>query len=229
MSMNPRSVPCTVTWDLDGTLIDSAPDLAGALNRLLAERERPAVALTDVRTMVGDGALALIRRGFGRSGGLEGLEIEELRNRFLVLYAERMTVETRLFPGAEATLDALRKRGCRHALCTNKPVGMAEDILLRFGIRTCFQAVLGGDSLPVRKPDPLHLSTAIEQAGGDPRRAVMVGDSDVDIAAARQAGVASIAVRYGYASEPVDRLGADRVAGQLADVPDLLVELGLLG
>ena len=168
--MKPQHAPCTVVFDLDGTLIDSAPDLAGALNDLLVQYERPQVRLPDVRTMVGDGAVSLIRRGFGQSGGLDGIPIERLRNRFLALYVDRMTLETSLFPGAEATLHSLHERGCRVALCTNKPVGMAEDILRYFGIHDRFHAVLGGDSLAVRKPDPLHLSVTIERAGGWSRR-----------------------------------------------------------
>ena len=227
--MKPQHAPCTVVFDLDGTLIDSAPDLAGALNRLLVQHERPPVRLPEVRTMVGDGAVALIQRGFGRSGGLDGISVERLRIRFLELYVERMTAETCLFPGAEATLQALGEQGCRLALCTNKPAGMAEDILKYFGIRDRFAAVLGGDSLAVRKPDPLHLSSAIEQAGGSVERAVMVGDSGADVTAARRAGVPSIAVSYGYSSEPVDDLGADLVAHQLDQIPDLLVRLGVLG
>ena len=227
--MKPRHAPCTVAFDLDGTLIDSAPDLAGALNRLLVECGRPPVGLADVRTMVGDGAVALIRRGFGRSGGLGGMDVERLRGRYLAFYVARMTAETRLFPGAEAMLRTLGAQGCRLALCTNKPAGMAEDILRHFGIRDRFAAVLGGDSLDVRKPDPRHLSAAIEQAGGEVARAAMVGDSSADVTAARRAGVPAIAVSYGYASEPVDGLGADLVAHGLDEIPDLLVRLGVLG
>ena len=227
--MKPQHVPCTVGFDPDGTLIDSAPDLAGALNRLLAQYERPPVRLPEVRTMVGDGAVALIQRGFGRSGGLDGISVERLRIRFLELYVDQMTAETCLFPGAEATLQALDERGCRMALCTNKPAGMAEEILQYFGIRGRFAAVLGGDSLAVRKPDPLHLSSTIKEAGGHVERAVMVGDSSADVTAARRAGVPSIAVSYGYSSDPVDDLGADVVAHQLDEIPDLLVRLGVLG
>ena len=106
---------------------------------------------------------------------------------------------------------------------------MAEDILRYFGLRDRFHAVLGGDSLAVRKPDPLHLSVAIEHAGGQVERAVMVGDSNADVTAARHAGVPSIAVSYGYSSEPVDSLGADLVADRLDQIPDFLVRLELLG
>ncbi len=220
---------CTVVFDLDGTLIDSAPDLAGALNDLLIIYERPVVALSEVRTMVGDGAVALIKRGFGQSGGFDSIPMEVLRTRFLEFYAERMTADTRLYPGVAATLDTLAKRDCRIALCTNKPAAMAGAILRHFGIRQRFAALLGGDSLRVRKPDPEHLRTTVRDAEGEMTRAIMVGDSSTDVNTARRAGVPSIAVSYGYSVQPACDLGADAVVDHLDQVPDVLVRWGMLG
>ncbi len=226
--MNHQPERCTVVFDLDGTLIDSAPDLAGALNELLTENGRPQITLADVRMMVGDGAVALIERGFAQSGGLDGVPMANLRNRFLDLYERRMTTETVLYPGAVETLHALSGHGCRIALCTNKPVAMAASILDHLGILDRFAAVLGGDSLPVRKPDPQHLRTTIERASGSTNRAAMIGDSQTDVLTARRANVPVLAVSYGYTSEPAHDLGADEVVDRLDEIPAILVQMGVL-
>lgn len=200
----------TVVFDLDGTLVDSAPDLAEALNRVLAEHALPPVTTAAVRHMVGEGAARMIARGFAAAGRPVGdPPPDALRRSFLAHYAECLADSTRPFPGAEDALRRLAADGRRLAVCTNKPEGMSRALLETLGLAHWFRAVLGGDSLTVRKPDPRHLVAAIRAAGGDPRSAAMVGDSLPDAEAARGAGVAAIIVTFGYTRIPPRELPAD--------------------
>ncbi len=203
-----NSWPRAVIFDLDGTLVDSIADLADALNRLLAEAGLAALTMSEIFQMVGDGAVALIERAFAyRQAPLptDGLE------RFKQLYAERHCVETRLYPGVLEALQDLRSRGCLLAVATNKPEALSRAILRSLGVENLFTGLAGGDSYPVRKPDPNHLLLLLRDIGVTAGECVMVGDSENDVAAAKAAGMRAIVFSQGYSKVPIDALGADRI------------------
>ncbi len=205
--------------DLDGTLLDTAPDLLGALNAVLAEDGLPPASRETLALRFGHGARALIVEAYRREGrtGWED-RIDRLVERFLLHYAGRYAAETRPFPGAVEAMDRLAAAGVRFAVCTNKRKGMADPLLEAMGLRHRFDAVLGGDSLPVRKPDPAHLLATISAAGADPAAAVMVGDSDADVLAAKAAGVPVVGVTFGYSPDPMDLLGPDAAIDHFDDL-----------
>ena len=218
--------PTTVVFDLDGTLIDSAPDLAGALNAVLVEQGLPPLSLDSVRAMVGEGAVKMIERGLAAAGMTmdDGLS-DSLRDSFLVHYRARMTERTRPFPGVVAALETLRDAGTALAVCTNKRMDFTVPILDGLDLARFFGAVIGGDSLAVAKPDPAPLRAAIEGAGGSSGGAVMVGDSDIDVATARAVGVPVIAVSFGYTRVPPRELGADAVIDHFDELADALAHI----
>ena len=219
-------LPGPIVFDLDGTLIDSAADLTEALNRVLADQGLPAVAEASVRHMVGDGAVKLIERGFAAAGRPfdDGLPAR-LRQAFLDHYGACLIQRTRAQPGAAEALAALSAAGRRMAVCTNKPAAMSETILAHLGLAGYFEAVLGGDSLQVRKPDPAPLFAAIERSGGAAPRAVMVGDSHTDVATARAAAVPVVVVSFGYTRTPARALGADAVIDHFDELLPALAAL----
>ena len=208
----------TVVCDLDGTLVDSAPDLAGALNTVLAERGIPTIAFEDVRPLVGAGVLALIQRALARSGDAERHDAGRLLDRFLEVYELRLTRESRPYPGVRETLGELSEHGRRLAVCTNKPEYLARRMLDDLGLDHFGDAVVGGDTFDYRKPDPRALGAAVSLAGGDPLRSVLVGDSRTDVETARNAEVPAILVTYGYRTDPVDALAPDIVVERFAAV-----------
>jgi phosphoglycolate phosphatase len=213
----------TAVFDLDGTLVDSAPDLAAPLNRLLAGHGLAPHTLPRVVGMIGDGARVLVARGFAAHGiTLEGEALAAATRDFLADYESALIVETRLYPGVAATLAALRDAGWRLAVCTNKPVQAASAMLQALGIAELFATVAGGDSFPARKPDPAHLAATLAAMQASPARAAMVGDHHNDIAAARGCGVPAIWASWGYG--PADP-GGDAVAQDFAALPALLERL----
>jgi len=216
-----------VVFDLDGTLIDSAPDLRTALNRLLAEENRRPLALDEVKMMIGDGARKLVERGFAATGqAADGDDVDALTGRFLAFYEGHAAEETRVYPGAADALQALQEAGYGLGLCTNKPHAATLEILAALGLGGYFRAVVGGDTVPgVRKPDPRHLLAALERLGAEPQQAVMVGDNRNDVAAARGAGLAVIVVSFGYPKMPVEELGADLIIDRFQDLPGAIGRL----
>lgn len=204
-------LPATVVFDLDGTLVDTSPDLTASLNHVLAALGRPAVDLPTVRDLIGHGARALIERGLGLSGGGSTAEVDHGLTLFLDFYAAHICDGSAAFPGLEEALDALAAAGVGLAICTNKPVALSRSLVAALGWTGRFAANLGGDSLAVRKPDPAPLFAAIAGAGGDPATTVYVGDSIVDVDTARAAGVPVIAVSFGFSDRPAAELGADRL------------------
>jgi phosphoglycolate phosphatase len=215
-----------VVFDLDGTLVDSAPDLVATLNVVFARIGLPTVAYVEARNMVGGGARKMIERGLAAEGrSLATAEIDQLVRDFIEHYAAHIADRSRPFAGLEAALDQLAQGGCRLAVCTNKLEWLARRLLDALGLTRWFIAVCGADTFGLQKPDPELLRRTIRQAGAPPGWAVMVGDSISDIAMGKAADIPVIAVDYGYTETPVAELGADRVIGNLADLPRTVFEL----
>ncbi len=216
----------TIVFDLDGTLVDTAPDLTAALNHVLLSEGRPALPLAEVRNLVGHGARALIERGMGLNGPKPSEpDLQRMLKLFLSYYGENIANQSTLFPGVIETLDHFRAQQARLGVCTNKPTGLSHDLFSALDMHRHFEAILGSDSLAVRKPDPLHLLETIRQAGGDPARAVMVGDSATDIDTARAANIPVVAVSFGYSLTPVHELGADVVIDTFEALTEVLPPL----
>jgi phosphoglycolate phosphatase len=187
----------TIVFDLDGTLVDTAPDLTHALNYALVRAGQAPVSAETVRSLVGMGARVMIEEGLRRAG-VTG-DLESMLGDFLVHYEANIAVESRPFPGAVEALDRLKGEGAGLAICTNKRVSLSRRLLQELELEGYFGAVAGRDTFPVAKPDPRHLTGAIRLAGGDPARAIMVGDSGVDVRAAKAASVPVVLVSFGYA------------------------------
>jgi len=224
MTKNTLNLPPAVVFDLDGTLVHSAPDLHAALNRLMVDEGRRALDLQEVVLMIGDGVPKLVERGFKATGDLPGADyLADAVKRFLADYEIHATVLTKLFPDVVETLTALKESGCRLGVCTNKPEAATLEILTELGIRDKIDAVVGGDTLDgVRKPDPRHLQAVLERLGVAPDAAVMVGDNPNDVASARNAGVRVIAVTFGYSRVAPTELGADRLIDGYGELLDAL-------
>ena len=206
------NLPPIAVFDLDGTLADTAPDLIATLNRIMDREGLPRVRLEDARELIGAGARAMVSRGFELAGlELTPQRLEDLFQDFLAIYAEHLCEGSRLYPHVETALDELEARGFTLAVCTNKAVGHSVRLLGALGVASRFAAICGRDSFPFFKPDPRHLTLTIEQAAGDPARAVMVGDSRTDIATAKAAGIPVVAVTFGYTDVPVRDLDPDAV------------------
>ena len=218
--MTDASAPLrAVLFDLDGTLVDSAPDLIGALDALLQAHGRPPVGLAAGRTMIGEGAARLVERGFVARGGLD-LPLETLVPQFVALYEDRLVRLTRPFPGAADTLALLADRGFALGLCTNKPDRATHRILDALGLSRFFASVVGGDG--VRKPAAEPVLRCLAGLGVAPAQALFVGDSPVDHAASRAAGVRVALVSFGYTPVPAREIGADHVVDTLPDLLALL-------
>ncbi len=211
----------TLVLDLDGTLVDSVPDLAASLSRIAAARGIAPFTDAEVTPMVGDGAAALLRRAWRARG--RAADDADLRD-FLDDYGANAAVLTRPYPDADATLRAMRADGWRLAVCTNKPSAPARALLQALGLADLFAAVGGGDSFSARKPDPAHLLATVAAAGGEPGRAVMVGNHVNDISAATAAGMPCIFAAWGY-GPPAMAAGAQAVARGFLDVPSLAAGL----
>lgn len=213
--------------DLDGTLIDSVPDLTAAVGRLLAEMGRAPLPEDAVRRMVGDGVPKLIERALAASGGApEPAALDGIVARYLPIYESMMTARTRPYPGVAETLGALKAEGWRLAVCTNKPEGPSRGILAALGLAPLFEAVAGGDTFAVRKPDPGHVLGLLAAMAARPESAVMLGDGANDVRVARAAGLPVVAVASGYGPVPVEELDPDVVIAEIAELPGALDRLG---
>jgi phosphoglycolate phosphatase len=216
----------TVVFDLDGTLVDSAPDLVATLNVIFAREGLPPVAYDTARNLVGGGARSMIERSLAaQERKLDTAGVDGLVKDFVEHYAAHIADRSRAFPGLEAALDELAADGCRFAVCTNKLQWLSVRLLDALGLANRFAAICGADTFGLQKPHPDLLRRTIARAGGDPDHAVMVGDSISDIATARAAGVPVVAVDHGYTETPVSELGPDRVISAFAELPSAVFDL----
>jgi phosphoglycolate phosphatase len=199
-----------IIFDLDGTLIDSAPDVCRALNRTLTKIGRRDHTIAEVTSYLGFGAITLMEKALQTSGTLPDKEtITDLTDQFLADYADNPVVDTVIFPGVLAALDQLQDNGARLALCTNKPSVTTAPVLELLNIDQYFQAIVCSDQVSNRKPHGDHIIDTISRAGGnEATRAIMIGDSESDINSAIHAGIPSVAVTFGYAHGTPQSLGA---------------------
>lgn len=217
-----------LVFDLDGTLIDSAPDIADAVNALLNEMGKAPLALDAIKSMIGDGAPILLARALKAAGSID--TADQLMPRFKTLYEAASTNRTELYPKVREILEELRRQDRQLALCTNKPFAATQVVLDHFGLSTLFQSVIGGDSLKERKPAKEPLLAAITRAGGAATRAVdealMIGDSFTDLATAKAGGIPAIIIPSGY-GQPADRAtqGDFHQIARFADLPTALAAL----
>ena len=215
--------PTALLFDLDGTLVDSVPDLQSALNVTLRHVGRRELTSDEVRGMIGDGARALVAHALAATGSPANPDLAH--RRFLEIYQAAPAKLSRLYPGVAETLPVLQASGAHFAICTNKPQVATVAILERFGIAGYFDAVLGGDAVTFQKPDPRHLLLALDQLGAAPNDAVMIGDNENDYAAARAAGLPVILMRYGYLRVAPDSLSPDAWLDDFAHLPQTLSNL----
>ncbi len=221
------TLPRTVVFDLDGTLVDTAPDLIAALNYVLEREGMPPVPLQSARNMIGAGARKLIERGLEVDGRAMGVsDIDRLLRDFIDYYAAHIADESRPFAGLEAALDDLGAQGYQFAVCTNKLEWLSKRLLDELGLSPRFAAICGADTFGVAKPDPVILQQTVAQAGGHLGATIMVGDAGPDVGVARRAGVPVIGVEFGYTDVPIAELKPDRLIGHMRDLPAAVHSLG---
>jgi phosphoglycolate phosphatase len=209
-----------VVFDLDGTLVDTAPDLVATLNVILARLGLTPVPYDAARNMVGGGARVMIERGLASEGRrLPAAEVDTLVKDFIEHYAAHIADQSRPFPGLGAALDALEASGCRLAVCTNKLEWLSKRLLDQLTLSARFAAICGADTFGVSKPDPIILQQTVARAGGDMAAVIMVGDAGPDVGVARRAGVPVIGVEFGYTDVPIAELKPDRLIGHMRDLP----------
>jgi phosphoglycolate phosphatase len=216
----------TIAFDLDGTLVDTAPDLINALNYVLEREGLPPVPLHSARNMIGAGARKLIERGLELEGRIALLaDIDRLTSDFIDYYAAHIADASRPFDGLESALDDLTSRGYRFAVCTNKLEWLSKLLLDRLGLSARFAAICGADTFGVSKPDPAILQQTIARAGGHLASTIMVGDAGPDIGVARRAGVPVIGVGFGYTDIPIAELKPDLLIHHMNDLPEAVEAL----
>ncbi len=219
--------PCpALVFDLDGTLVDTAPDLTAATSAVLTANGRRAVSLDEVRDMVGHGARKLILRGFERTGAaIDEAEANTFFDDFLRHYRSAIAQKSRPYPGIIALLDKARSQGLALAVCTNKLESLSRQLLDELNLSDYFGAVIGPDTLGIAKPDPAPLMAALERIGSAPDRAVMIGDSATDINTAKAAGVVSVAVSFGYSDRPVADYSPDYLVDHIDEIWPIIEEV----
>lgn len=213
-----------VVFDLDGTLVDSAPDLLDSLNYCLDAEGLGAVAPADLHQLIGQGGRIMIERALtSQNVTPEPQHVDRLIDVFLQHYSENIPGKTRYFNGVAAALDALQQAGYLLAVCTNKYERLAKPLLNALDRPDRYATICGGDTFAWRKPDPRHILSTVEKAGGNAAQAVMVGDSDADINAAKAANIPVIAADFGYTDIPVEQLGANKIIASYTELTPELV------
>lgn len=216
-----------LVFDLDGTLVDSVLDLRAALNEMLRERGRRALSPPEVQRMIGDGVPTLVARALAASGA-DPAEAPMALSRFLEIYEANPAELSRPYPGVPETLAALRRRGYRTAICTNKPQRATIAVMQGLDLLPLFDGIAGGDRFAVKKPHPDHLLRLIAELGARPETSAMIGDNENDAAAARSAAIPVLLMRYGYARVDPESLAADALLEHFAELPAALDRLGLI-
>ena len=210
----------TIIFDLDGTLVDTAPDLIDTLNVIFAREGLPAVPYEAARNAIGGGAKTMIARGIQAEGRiLSAQKLEQMFADFITYYSDHVADRSQPFPGVIDALDTLAARGCRFAVCTNKLEQLSVLLLGKLKLADRFVAICGQDTFGMQKPDPEILRRTVAAAGGNLQRAIMIGDSNTDIRTARAAGVPVIAVDFGYSERPIAEFGPDRIINHFSQLP----------
>ena len=217
----------TIVFDLDGTLVDTAPDLISTLNLVLAGEGLPAVAYDDARRMIGGGLRRMVERAVIAEGqNVPGVELDRMFRIFIDHYSAHIADRSRPFPHLESVLQRLAGEGCRLAVCTNKLEWLSLRLLDTLNLSRYFAAICGQDTFGIQKPDPEMLRLTIRRARGEVQRAIMVGDSMTDVSTARAANVPVIAVDFGYSEVAPETLNADRLIGSFSDLPHAIAVVG---
>jgi|TARA_Y100000815_G_scaffold180828_1_gene164724 phosphoglycolate phosphatase len=217
----------TVVFDLDGTLADTSGDLIAAANACFRDMGEGDVldAKTDASTAL-KGGRAMLRLGMERLGRADDAEtIDRYYPMLLEAYGREIDTHTVLYPGAMEAVEALKAAGYRVAICTNKPEGLAHTLLTKLGVRDAFGAMVGADTLAIRKPDPEHLFETARRAGGDPALCLLVGDTNTDRETARAAGVPCVLVSFGPSGDDMAALGPEALLDHYDDLPDIVTRL----
>jgi phosphoglycolate phosphatase len=219
-------MPPALIFDLDGTLVDTAPDILAALNAVLTREGRSPMDRADLHHLVGHGAKLMLGEAFARTGARPTPDrLPKLIDAFVAHYCEHLADESRPFPGVECVLNRLISEGTRMGVLTNKPEELAVPLLQRLGLGKYFSAVHGAGRYSYAKPDPRVLHHVLDELGANAGQAIMIGDSATDVATARAAGIPVILVSYGYTPEPAHALGADLVIDNFAELPTALRRL----
>ncbi|MDM9628294.1 HAD family hydrolase [Rhizobium sp. S152] len=223
-------IPALIVFDLDGTLLDTHADLVESLNHTISAIGLAPVSYDDLTHLVGQGAKVMIERACKLQGEpIDESALPPLLDRFIAHYSANMPGHTMPYPGVVDAMNALKDAGCKLAVCTNKLEGLARPLLDKLDLTGHFDAITGGDTFEVRKPDAKHLLGTVELAGGDASRTIMIGDSVNDIMVAHNAGIPSIAVPFGYSDVPVETLNPTRVITHYRELTPALVEELLAG
>jgi phosphoglycolate phosphatase len=214
------TLPRIIAFDLDGTLVDTAPDLIAALNYVLDREGLPPLPLKSARNMIGAGARKLIERGLEVDGhAMSSADIDRLMKDFIAYYADHIADASRPFEGLETALDDLEAQGFRFAVCTNKLEWLSKLLLDKLDLSRRFAAICGADTFGVAKPDPTILRETVARAGGNLASTIMVGDAGPDVGVARRAGIPVIGVEFGYTDVPIAELKPDRLIGHMRELP----------
>ncbi len=215
-----------ILFDLDGTLVDTAPDLGGALNHVLALNDLAPVTVDSVRDFVGLGARVTIERGFAHYDiTLSEADLDIAHQQFLDYYKDNICVDSRPYEGVEEVLKSFKDQGITLGVCTNKPEGLSVQLLDQLGLSHYFATICGSNTVPNRKPHPDHILVALDRAKANATGSVMIGDSYADVDAAKAAGLPVVAMSYGYTSTPSDQLGASVVLDHFGDLPEAIERL----